>query len=110
MKFILDTHAFLWYLLGDPNLSIKSKHIIDTKQNLYFSIVSLWEIAIKINIGKLQIHRPIEDLSKELQYINIQTLPIIDKDIDLYSTLTFPSNHRDPFDRMLVVQSINLSF
>lgn len=53
MKVLLDTHAFLWYLLGDPNLSLKSKNIIDTKENLYFSIVSLWEIAIKINIGKL---------------------------------------------------------
>jgi PIN domain nuclease of toxin-antitoxin system len=110
MKALLDTHAFLWYLLGDPNLAMKAKDIIDTKENLYFSIVSLWEIAIKINIGKLQIHRPIEDLSKELQYINIQILPIIDQDIELYSALTFPSNHRDPFDRMLIVQAINHSF
>ncbi len=41
MKVLLDTHAFLWYLLGDSNLSLKSKHIIDTKENLYFSIVSM---------------------------------------------------------------------
>jgi PIN domain nuclease of toxin-antitoxin system len=109
MKALLDTHVFLWYLLGDRNLAIQAKDIIDTKENLYISIVSLWEIAIKINIGKLQIHRPIEDLSKELQYINIQILPIIDKDIELYSALTFPSNHRDPFDRMLIVQAINHS-
>jgi PIN domain nuclease of toxin-antitoxin system len=109
MKVLLDTHAFLWYLLGDPSLSLKSKQIIDTKENLYFSIVSLWEIAIKINIGKLQIHRPIEDLSQELQYSNIQILPILTQDIELYSTLNFPSNHRDPFDRMLIVQAINLS-
>jgi PIN domain nuclease of toxin-antitoxin system len=109
MKVLLDTHAFLWYLLGDPNLSLKSKNIIDTKENLYFSIVSLWEIAIKINIGKLQIYRPIEDLSKELQYTNIQILPILAQDIELYSALNFPSNHRDPFDRMLIVQAINLS-
>lgn len=67
------------------------------------------EIAIKINIGKLQIHRPIEDLSQELQYTNIQILPILTQDIELYSTLNFPSNHRDPFDRMLIVQAINLS-
>ena len=109
MKSLLDTHAFLWYLLGDSNLSIQAKNIIDNQENLYFSIVSLWEIAIKINIGKLQIHRPIEDLYQELQSINIQILPIIDKDIELYSALTFPSNHRDPFDRMLIVQAINHS-
>ncbi|MGF1674496.1 MAG: type II toxin-antitoxin system VapC family toxin [Rivularia sp. (in: cyanobacteria)] len=83
MKYILDTHAFLWYLLGDTNLTIKAKDIIDAKESLYFSIVSLWEIAIKISIGKLQIHRPIEDLSQELQSINIQILPIINKDIEL---------------------------
>ncbi len=109
MKVILDTHAFLWYLLGDPNLSIKAKGIIDTKQNLYFSIVSIWEIAIKINIGKLVIHRPIGDLFKELQFINIKILHIMDKDIKLYSALTFTSNHRDPFDRMLIVKAINHS-
>ena len=77
-------------------MSVNAKNIIDTRENLYFSIVSLWEIAIKINIGKLQIHRPIEDLSKELKSINIQILPIINQDIELYSALTFPSNHRDP--------------
>ena len=109
MKYLLDTHAFLWYLLSNTNLSVKAKNIIDTRENLYFSIVSLWEIAIKINIGKLQIHRPINDLSKELQSINIQILPIIDKDIELYSALPFSSNHRDPFDRMLITQAINHS-
>ncbi|NEP91126.1 MAG: type II toxin-antitoxin system VapC family toxin [Okeania sp. SIO2C2] len=109
MKYLLDTHAFLWYLLGNTNLSIKAKDIIDSKEDLYFSIVSLWEIAIKINIGKLQINRPMEDLSQELQYMNISILPIIDKDIELYSALTLPSNHRDPFDRMLIVQAMNYS-
>ena len=109
MKAILDTHVVLWYLLGDPNLSIKAKGIIDTKKNLYFSIVSLWEIAIKINLGKLEIYRPMVDLSKELQSLNIKILPIINKDIELYSVLDFPSNHRDPFDRMLIVQAINRS-
>ncbi|MEL6460372.1 MAG: type II toxin-antitoxin system VapC family toxin [Cyanobacteria bacterium J06621_15] len=108
-KYLLDTHAFLWYLLGDTNLTIKAKGIINIQENLYFSIVSLWEIAIKINIGKLQVYRPIEDLFKELQFLNIQILPISNKDIELYSALSLPSNHRDPFDRMLIVQAINHS-
>ncbi|NEP13807.1 MAG: type II toxin-antitoxin system VapC family toxin [Symploca sp. SIO2C1] len=109
MKYLLDTHAFLWYLQGNPNLALKAKNIIESKEYLYFSIVSLWEIAIKINIGKLRIHRPIEDLFKELQYRKIQILPLADKDIELYSGLTLPSNHRDPFDRMLIVQAMNHS-
>ena len=70
MEALLDTHAFLWYLLGDPNLGSKAKEVIDTKTSLYFSTVSLWEISIKINVGKLQLNRAFQDLRKELQYIN----------------------------------------
>lgn len=97
MKFLLDTHAFLWYLTGDPNLGCKAKEVIDTKTDLYFNIASLWEISIKINIGKLQLNRPFEDLSKELQYLNVQILPITVQDTDFYTNL--PLHHRDPFDR-----------
>jgi len=109
MKYLLDTHAFLWYLSGNSNLSIKVKGIIDTKVNLYFSIVSLWEIAIKVNIGKLQLTQPVENLLAELQYINTEILPITFEDIKLYSQLPLPPQHRDPFDRILVAQAINNS-
>ena len=107
MKFLLDTHTFLWYLLGDSQLSITAKEIIDKRQNLYFSIVSLWEIAIKINIGKLEINRPVEDLIKELQYIHTEILPITVKDIEVYSVLSLSPNHRDPFDRMLITKAMS---
>jgi PIN domain nuclease of toxin-antitoxin system len=65
MECLLDTHALLWYLLGDSNLGNKAKEAIDTKTGLYFSIASLWEISIKINVGKLQLNRSFEDLPKE---------------------------------------------
>ena len=107
MKALLDTHAFLWYLLGDPNLSSKAKEVIDTKTGLYFSIASIWEISIKINIGKLQLKRPFQDIPKELQYINAQLLPITFEDTESY--LSLPLNHRDPFDRILVAQAMNHS-
>ena len=107
MKALLDTHAFLWYLLGDPNLGSTAKAVIDTKTDLYFSTVSLWEISIKTNIGKLQLNRPFQDLRKELQYINAQLLPIMFEDTETYITL--PLHHRDPFDRILVAQAINHS-
>ena len=107
MESLLDTHAFLWYLLGDPNLGSKAKDAIDTKTDLYFSIASLWEISIKINLGKLQLNRPFADLLDELQYINIQLLPIIFEDIEFYAGL--PLHHRDPFDRILVAQAMNHS-
>jgi PIN domain nuclease of toxin-antitoxin system len=107
MKALLDTHAFLWYLLGDPNLSSKAKEVIDTKTGLYFSIASIWKISIKINIGKLQLKRPFQDIPKELQYINAQILPITFEDTESY--LSLPLNHRDPFDRILVAQAMNHS-
>jgi PIN domain nuclease of toxin-antitoxin system len=107
MEFLLDTHAFLWYLLGDSNLGNKAKEAIDAKTGLYFSIASLWEISIKINVGKLQLNRPFEDLPKELEYINVQILPITFQDTEIYTSL--PLHHRDPFDRILVAQAINYS-
>jgi PIN domain nuclease of toxin-antitoxin system len=107
MESLLDTHAFLWYLLGDSNLGSKAKEAIDTKTGLYFSIASLWEISIKINVGKLQLNRSFEDLPKELEYINAQILPITFEDTEIYTSL--PLHHRDPFDRILVAQAINYS-
>jgi len=91
MEFLLDTHAFLWYLLGNSHLGSKAKEAIDTKTGLYFSIASLWEISIKINVGKLQLNRPFEDLPKELQYLNAQILPITLEDTEIYAGL--PLHH-----------------
>ncbi|WP_341734001.1 type II toxin-antitoxin system VapC family toxin [Microcoleus sp. EPA2] len=107
MESLLDTYAFLWYLLGDSNLGSKAKEAIDTKTGLYFSIASLWEISIKINVGKLQLNRQFEDLPKELEYINVQILPITFEDTEIYTSL--PLHHRDPFDRILVAQTMNHS-
>lgn len=101
MEYLLDTHAFLWYLMGDANLSLTVKEAIDARTGLYFSIASLWEIFIKVNIGKLQLNRPFADLYAELEYLNIRLLPITVEDTQLYANL--PLHHRDPFDRILVV-------
>lgn len=107
MKFLLDTHAFLWYLPRNPNLGSKAKEAIDTKTGLYFSIASLWEISIKINLGKLHLNRPFQDLRQELQYMNVQLLPIVFEDTQLYANL--PLHHRDPYLRILVAQAMNHS-
>ena len=94
-------------MLGDSNLGNKAKEAIDTKTGLYFSIASLWEISIKINVGKLQLNRAFEDLLKELEYINVQILPITFEDTGIYTSL--PLHHRDTFDRILVAQRMNHS-
>ena len=105
-RFLLDTHVFLWLIQGDPQLSERAKSVIseDTNQ-LNFSVVSIWEIAIKLNIGKLTIEHSIEDIYTLLAQLKIEVLPIDRSDIDQY--LTLPLYHRDPFDRILIAQAID---
>lgn len=109
MKFLLDTHVFLWYLLGDPRLINEARQIIDSKTGLYFSIVSLWEISIKLNVGKLEINRPVQELFQEVVMINAEILPITVEDTQTYASLPVIPGHRDPFDRILVTQAMNRS-
>jgi PIN domain nuclease of toxin-antitoxin system len=109
MGFLLDTHAFLWYTLGDPSLSKRAKEIIDAKTGLKFSIASLWEISIKINVGKLQLDCSFEDLLVRLVYVKAELLAISIEDTQTYMNLPLSSDYRDPFDRMLVAQAINRS-
>jgi PIN domain nuclease of toxin-antitoxin system len=108
MNTLLDTHVVLWYLQGNSNLSLSVRSIIEQKQNvLYFSIASLWEIAIKQGLGKLQLQRPFRDLEPALTQLNIQILSITFTDTETYLSLLL--HHRDPFDRILVTQAINRS-
>jgi PIN domain nuclease of toxin-antitoxin system len=66
--FLLDTHAFLWFIQGDPQLSNRARVIITTDANqLYLSVASLWEITIKLNIGKLTIGHTIDEILQASQ-------------------------------------------
>jgi PIN domain nuclease of toxin-antitoxin system len=105
-RFLLDTHAFLWLIQGDPQLSSRARTIIaDDTNQLNFSVVSIWEIAIKLNIGKLKIEHSIEDIYQLLAQLKIEILPIERLDLDRY--LTLPLHHRDPFDRLIISQAID---
>jgi len=107
VKYLLDTHVFLWWLLDDPRLSQTAREIIsDPKTTLFFSVVSAWEIAIKARFGKIKfITKPLERfLREELQANDVQVLPVL-----LHHVLrehTLPLLHRDPFDRMLIAQAL----
>ncbi|MGP1382420.1 MAG: type II toxin-antitoxin system VapC family toxin [Thainema sp.] len=109
MPILLDTHAVLWYVESDPSLSAKAKAILDAKKNLFFSTASLWETAIKLNVGKLQITSSFNQLLIRLEFLNMEILPINTEDLNTYIGLPLSKNHRDPFDRILVAQSINHS-
>lgn len=105
MQILLDTHAFLWWVENDSQLSTVAKEIIaDGENDIYFSAASGWEIAIKSQIGKLKISDDLEQfIAAEVSENNFKVLPI-----NLRHTLhvhTLPLLHRDPFDRILVAQS-----
>jgi PIN domain nuclease of toxin-antitoxin system len=108
MRLLIDTHALLWYLQGDASLSNLAMNAIENKDNdVSVSIVSLWEIAIKLGLGKLEIQRPFEKFEIDLHYLDIKILPIAFAEINIYRSL--PLHHRDPFDRILVAQAISNS-
>ena len=79
--------------------------IADDTNQLNFSVVSIWEVVIKLNIGKLKIEHSIEDIYQLLAQLKISILPIERLDLDRY--LTLPLHHRDPFDRLIISQAID---
>lgn len=100
MRILLDTHILLWYLTDDDRLNQTQIDLIENKQNeLFFSIGSLWEIAIKAGLLKLTIPSPIDHLvPAEVQLVDIK-IP----HLSAYQQL--PLIHKDPFDRLLIAQS-----
>ncbi|MEG5033991.1 type II toxin-antitoxin system VapC family toxin [Microcoleus sp. AT3-D2] len=108
MNILLDTHTLLWYLEDSKNLSSKAAEIIEDPSNtLRVSIASLWEISIKLGLGKLSLQNSFSELEEVLQQLKIEVLPITFSDTECY--LNLPLHHRDPFDRILVAQAINHS-
>lgn len=105
--FLLDTHAFIWLSENDPNLPNNLREMIDIADTVYLSIASLWEMAIKLNLGKLSLKRSYETIEQELKSSDILLLPI--SFIDTLQIYRLPLHHRDPFDRMLIAQAINKS-
>ena len=105
MKLLLDTHTFLWFLDDSPQLSQKGKALLEADNELLLSIASLWEIAIKLRLGKLTVAVPIEMLmTQQLTQNDIEILPITVVPLIVVSTL--PLHHRDPFDRLLIAQAM----
>jgi len=105
MRVLLDTHAFLWWVENDPRLSGAAGKAIEEATEGLLSIVSCWELAIKVSLGKLVLSKPIERLAEVLGASEFRLLPI-DLD-DAARVVTLPFHHRDPFDRMLVAQALN---
>jgi PIN domain nuclease of toxin-antitoxin system len=106
MKLLLDTHIFLWLISGDTRLSASLRQIIRNPENdVYLSVVSIWEAIIKHGLGKLFLPEPPEIyLPKQRRLHLIQSLPVDEDSVSQLSKL--PLLHRDPFDRMLISQAL----
>jgi PIN domain nuclease of toxin-antitoxin system len=105
MRTLLDTHAFLWAIAGDSRMSQSARDIFVGPSNLSMSIASIWEILIKVQVGKLSLPRPVgQYIISKLADNRIETLPIHLAHLLAYEQL--PMHHSDPFDRMLIAQII----
>lgn len=104
MRQLLDTHTFLWFVMGSPKISGELRLQIENNDN-FLSIVSVWEIAIKYGIGKLNLGLPFNDfIDQQIIPNGIQILNIQLEHLKVFADL--PLHHRDPFDRLLIAQAI----
>ncbi len=105
MAYLIDTHAFLCYVDGNPNLSEKARSVLEnTGWVKCLSISSLWEIAIKESLNKLVLTKPYETLSEYITANNIVLLPVAFS--HLLQLRKLPHHHKDPFDRLMIAQAI----
>lgn len=106
MRFLLDTHSLLWFLAGDESLSERASRIIENPDSgILVSIACVWEIAIKHSLGKLKLARPFDEFfPDQLANNSISLLGIRLSHLAEVARMTF--HHRDPFDRLLVAQSL----
>jgi PIN domain nuclease of toxin-antitoxin system len=107
MKLLLDTHTLLWFISGDSKLSLAARLLIeDVANNKFVSVVSLWEIAIKYGLGRLNLSDDFEKLFPYHLNINgFEQLAIENK--HFYEFIKLPRHHSDPFDRLLIAQTIS---
>lgn len=106
MRLLLDTHSFLWFIAGSASLSPTAWTLIEDADNQpLLSMASLWEMAIKLSIGKLSLGEPFETLIPEQMQLNgIELVQIEMAHVVVVAKLPF--HHRDPFDRLLIAQAM----
>lgn len=102
MRVLLDTHVLLWWLTDDKSLGDRARSKIEKGENsIFVSVASLWEIAIKQGLGKID-----ADLAEIEKEIALQGMVRLGIEADhLIELLSLPHHHRDPFDRMLIAQA-----
>lgn len=105
MNILLDTHTFLWFVDDNPRLSQSARVLIESEDSQPFlSVASLWEIAIKISLGKLTLKQPYETFIP--QQLALNGIGVLNISLEHTAAIaTLPFHHRDPFDRLIAVQA-----
>ncbi len=107
MDFLLDTHALIWFSEDNKQLSVNARSIINNNRNkIFLSIVSFFELAIKFNAGKLDSNLSLTDFFVLASDSSIVVLPISEKDLSNYLLLPLFTNHKDPFDKLIIATAM----
>jgi len=106
MEYLIDTHVLIWYIEGDSALPHHLIKILDDDETLIIiSIVSLWELTIKVGLGKLKLSISLQQLQQKISVS--RNFKVLNIEFEHLNTLqTLPRHHSDPFDRMLISQAI----
>src|SRR5687767_8235465 len=107
MKVILDTHALIWYFQGNTELSAGARAAIEHDENQkYVSHASIWETAIKVSLGRLKLDPGFDEFFRQI--LSRRGYFLLDGLVSHYKTLVLlPHHHRDPFDRLIIAQSVH---
>ena len=104
MRLLLDTHFALWWQTGDPRVTEEVRQLVEMADEVLVSQVSLWELTIKAGLGKLRIDLPV--FAEQVEAMGFAWLPIDNAHILKLAELPSFDDHRDPFDRLLIAQSL----
>jgi PIN domain nuclease of toxin-antitoxin system len=105
MRLLLDTHTFIWWDSEPAKLSVQALALCQDRQNsLLLSVASVWEMQIKLQLGKLKLTLPLSEIIESQQQTNhLEVLPILLPHVLAVQHL--PAHHKDPFDRLLIAQA-----
>jgi PIN domain nuclease of toxin-antitoxin system len=107
MRFLLETQVLLWFIEGNNRLLEENRSKIQRADFIYVSQISLFEIAIKLKVGKLAIKRGLTGLLNDMLLERIEILPLQNEHIAAYDQIPFFDEHRDPFDRLILATALH---